>query len=654
VTFRTKLVVAFTLIVLGATGLLAWGVTQFARQQYEVSARERSEALAAQFQREFALRGEEVSNRVQDIADAEGTVRMALELGRPQADSSAYAGDARGLAATHRLDFLELVANDVLISSAQYPAQIGNKEDWLAAQSNWNQVPPFLRSVDLPDGPQLALVSVRQVRAGASNLYLIGGRRVDADFLRTFVPAPGMRVLLSSNLQESFNPAAMLSAEGAVPRAELFAPLLASAASQTGTSEGAIHWGDDSSSVEHFLVVPLLGRKSEVLGVLLIGSEEKEYAILATRVRALALIVAAAATLLGIFLGWWVSARLTRPLARLETEARRIASGGLAASRPAGAPGVVAGRGASAAAHSARPRDEVARVSRAFSAMALTLSEQSRRAQEEERVAAWREITRRLTHEMKERLFPLQVAVENLRRSRDQGSGASGESFVDSLATLNAELEKLKATVARFSNFAKMPAPRLQPVNVNEAVRAAIRAFEPQFSAVGRPPVTPDLFLNERLDHIAADPLLLSKALESLLYRSLDSMPAGGTLVIRTAQDAGFVRIEIADTGVGLTSDERARLFTPYYAAGAHGSGLGLAIAQCVVTAHGGKLSAESTAGMGTTYRIEFPGAPRIPDPGMLVETIEVTEDRRAASPRQDAPVHPEREPEVATTSKIS
>jgi two-component system nitrogen regulation sensor histidine kinase NtrY len=641
-TLRTKLLVAFTLTVLGATGLLTWGVTQYVRQEFDASDRQRSEALAAQFQREFALRGEEVANRVQDIADAEGTLRMALDLGRPQADFSLYAGDARGLAATHRLDFLELVANGVLISSAQYPAQIGNQNDWVAGVSGWNQSSAFLRPVDLPDGAQLALTAVRDVHAGSSDLYIIGGRRVDADFLRTFVSPPGMRVLLYPNLQPSSDPAvhpeAIIGAEGPVSNAERFAPLLESAA-QPGTSEDTIQWSEDPASAERFLAVPLAGRKNEPLATLLIGSQQKDYAILASRIRALALVIAGAATLLSIFLGWWISARIARPLARLETAARQIADGRVIDGRIAGAK--------PAAPLPARSRDEVGRAARAFNAMARKLSEQSRQSQEAERAVARREIARRLAHEVKERLFPLQVAVENLRRSREQSPESSGESLLDSLATLSAELEKLKGTVARFSNFAKMPAPRLQPLSANDAVRAALKAFEPQFNAIGRPPVTPELFLNERLDCIAADPQLLSKALESLLYRSLDSMPAGGTLAIRTAQDGGLVRIEVSDTGVGLTPEETARLFTPYYVVGAQASGLGLATVQSVVTEHGGKISAESVPGAGTTFRIEFPAAPEIPDPGLPA-------DEPAARPARRAPPQwAEQEPETAAPSRI-
>ena len=227
-----------------------------------------------------------------------------------------------------------------------------------------------------------------------------------------------------------------------------------------------------------------------------------------------------------------------------------------------------------------------------------------------ERVAAWRELARRLAHELKNPLFPLQLTVENLQCAREQSPEQFNEVFLESTATLRAELENLNAIVGRFSDFAKMPAPHLQPVNVNEAVRGAVKLFEAQFSAIGRPPITPELHLDEGVAAIQADPDLLHRALQNLVLNSMDAMPAGGTLTIRTLSQDGTVRVEVSDTGSGLTPEECARLFTPYYTTKQHGTGLGLAIVQSVVSDHGGTIAVESQPGCGTTIRIELPLRP--------------------------------------------
>ena len=136
-------------------------------------------------------------------------------------------------------------------------------------------------------------------------------------------------------------------------------------------------------------------------------------------------------------------------------------------------------------------------------------------------------------------------------------------------------MKNLKAIVTRFSDFAKMPPPEFEAVDVNESVRSVMKLFEPQLSAVGRPPITPELYLEENIAHAQADPILLRRALENLVLNSLDAMPAGGTLTVRTSQHNGSVRLEVSDTGAGLTPEECARLFTPYYTSKRHGTGLG-------------------------------------------------------------------------------
>src|ERR1700690_318120 len=152
-----------------------------------------------------------------------------------------------------------------------------------------------------------------------------------------------------------------------------------------------------------------------------------------------------------------------------------------------------------------------------------------------------------------------------------------------------------------------MPTPEFEDVGLNEALRGAVRLFEPQFSAIGRPPITPEMYLDEDLPHPQADRVLLRRALENLVLNSLDAMSTGGTLTVRTSQHNGMVRLEVTDTGAGLTPEECARLFTPYYTSKRHGTGLGLAIVQSVASDHGGKIAVESEPGAGATFRIELP-----------------------------------------------
>jgi two-component system NtrC family sensor kinase len=124
---------------------------------------------------------------------------------------------------------------------------------------------------------------------------------------------------------------------------------------------------------------------------------------------------------------------------------------------------------------------------------------------------------------------------------------------------------------------------------------------------VGKPTITPELFLTDPLPEIDADPDLLHRAFQNLVLNALDAMPAGGTLTLRTSERDGNVRIEVSDTGKGLTPEECSRLFTPYYTTKLQGTGLGLAIVQSVVSDHHGTISVTSTEERGTTFRIDLP-----------------------------------------------
>jgi len=149
-----------------------------------------------------------------------------------------------------------------------------------------------------------------------------------------------------------------------------------------------------------------------------------------------------------------------------------------------------------------------------------------------------------------------------------------------------------------------MPAPVLETVRVNDIVRQVLRLFEAQFSANR---ISCDARLDPKLPAIEADAGQLSRALQNLVLNAMDAMPHGGKLIIRTEATDGLVRLEVADTGEGLTKEECERLFTPYYTTKQHGTGLGLAIVQSVVSDHAGRISVESKPGQGTAFRIELP-----------------------------------------------
>ena len=150
--FRFKILLAITLTVGASVALVAWGVSVSTRTAFTQFETQRAQTLVTQFQSEFAQRGDVVARRIEAIADSEATVRMALDLSRPGADSSVYVNDAQSLAKSFDLDFLDFATDDgMLVSSAEWPARFGYKNDWITTEPDWNRQGAFLARVETAD-----------------------------------------------------------------------------------------------------------------------------------------------------------------------------------------------------------------------------------------------------------------------------------------------------------------------------------------------------------------------------------------------------------------------------------------------------------------------------------------------------------------------
>jgi two-component system nitrogen regulation sensor histidine kinase NtrY len=354
-----------------------------------------------------------------------------------------------------------------------------------------------------------------------------------------------------------------------------------------------VQWSDDQADDEVFHAIPLAGadagKERPLLAILLIGNSRRTYVELKRHIRSAALLVGGGGILLAILLSSWAAARVTRPVEQLAHAAQEVAAGNWNVRVD------VLGD------------DELGQLADSFNRMTTELLGQKERLLQAERVAAWRELARRLAHELKNPLFPLQLTVENLVRARQQTPEQFEEVFRESSRTLLAEIANLKGIVGRFSEFSKMPQPQLQRVQVNEIIRGVVQLFQAQLETPGRAKISCELQLDPHLEPVTADAELLHRAISNLVVNALDAMPQGGTLTLRTRDDDGKLLIEVADTGAGLTPEECARIFTAYYTSKQHGTGLGLAIVQSIASDHGGRVRVHSEPGRGTTFVIELP-----------------------------------------------
>src|SRR6266567_8542962 len=562
-----------------------------ARRAFDHANDERTAALVAQFRREFTRRGEELGRRIQAVASTPQATQMVVAASRPSPDYSSFLDEAQVIAENQHLDFLELTDDHgIIISSAQWPAKFGYKEPLaISNASDTSLKDPFLKEEETPNGPALGLFAIRATAAGGHKIYVIGGIRLDKAFLSTLELPSGMRVMFYENLDhagESFAPAHLISAGEQVQNALQLAGLIQSVQRNPAETRTIIRWS--SGEDETVNAFPLMGDKNQLLGILLVGSSRRVYAELRTQIRSAALLASGAGLLLALVLSSWAAARVTKPVEDLARAAHELATGNWN-TRVA-----------------TTSNDEIGELAESFNLMTHDLLDQCERLVQTERVAAWRELARRLAHELKNPLFPLQLTVENLLRAREQSQQLFDEMFQEGSATLLAEIANLKTIISRFSEFSKMPQPQFQAVDVNEIVQNVVRVFRAQLRSSDRATIEPRLDLASGIEPIAADPELLHRALSNLVLNAMDAMPHGGTLTLRTHQNGDRVFVEVSDTGSGLTSEECERLFTPYYTSKAHGTGLGLAIVQSIISDHGGRISVRSQPSQGATFVIEL------------------------------------------------
>ena len=591
---RSKLALLLAVVSAVTAALVGSMVSISTSRSYAQWDEERSTLLANQFRQNFNLRASEVTKNLELIVGADGTLQTLAEVSRNAPDYSQFLYIADRMSG-NRLQLLELLGSDgTIISSKQWPARYGYKEDWVGHNppADWNKQEAFLQTVDLPPGAQLAVLAVRQMQVGDHLFYLVGGELLNRELVSSMELPQGMQAMVFSTALDSFGKAPLNGGSNLGSKMDAnesqLENIAGAAERRRAPVQAEAHSGAGGETLYAF---PLFDRRQEVAAVLVVASSREQLLRLNRRIRWTATWVASSGVLLGIVLSALLAGRITRPVEALAAAADKVAAGNLTAQ-----------------VDDARS-DELGRLAFAFNRMTRELVDQREKLVQSERVAAWRELARRLAHELKNPLFPLQITVENLLRAREQDPRQFDEVFRESSATLLAEIGNLKSIVGRFSDFSKMPAPELQPVNLNDLVRRALRVYEPQFCAQGRPLVTAVYELDKALDEktVSVDPELLHRALSNLVLNAMDAMPQGGSLTLRTRDQESAVQVEVADTGAGLSEEECTRLFTPYYTSKQFGTGLGLAIVQSVVSDHGGKIWVKSTPGKGTSFVIELP-----------------------------------------------
>ncbi len=288
-----------------------------------------------------------------------------------------------------------------------------------------------------------------------------------------------------------------------------------------------------------------------------------------------------------ILIGIILARSLGSPIAELSRQARKVAT-------DEAVPIDIRGKG------------EVGELVLTFNRMIEDLAVTRRRLAAASRVAAWREVARRVAHEIKNPLAPIRAAVETLRRLRARQDPAFDEYFDEATRTVLDEVHRISNIVTEFTRFARLPQPKPAPLDVEEVVRHVVSMHKPNAG-----PLLLRAELRTTPPTVNADRDQIVQILTNLVQNAIDAArntkDAEVTVVTahESRQGATFVSITVADNGPGIAPEMEARLFEPYATSKAHGTGLGLAIAQRIAMEHGGELAYAGKNGTrGAVFRL--------------------------------------------------
>jgi two-component system nitrogen regulation sensor histidine kinase NtrY len=221
-----------------------------------------------------------------------------------------------------------------------------------------------------------------------------------------------------------------------------------------------------------------------------------------------------------------------------------------------------------------------------------------------QKVAAWGEVARKLAHEIKNPLTPIQLSAQRIRKAHLKSAPDLARIVAESTQAIVREVEALKNLVDEFAQFARLPAVSPQPALLDEVVEQALSLYDGLFAGVQlERRLAPDL-PGLRLDRDQ-----MKRVIINLVDNAIEATDKRGTVTVSTEYDrgAGRVRLGVADDGPGIPAEDRDKLFVPHFSTKRRGSGLGLAIVSRIVQEHGGVIRVEENAPRGARFVVELP-----------------------------------------------
>jgi two-component system, NtrC family, nitrogen regulation sensor histidine kinase NtrY len=508
----------------------------------ELSARTTASTAAARAALERTA--EDVRRAVEELSQSVALEDVAREVhagGSPQlATSAERLMRGRGLTVLSLFD-----RAGVTLSSGHLPARIGDPDEALFAVTRRDRAPPVPVLVEIRDQAGLrrapALVMARPMDYGSLRVNVVGGVLLDEALAAHLAELTGARVTLVA--------------------------------------------GNDAVASAGQVTPPTLRTSIELAPVGRVDLEYSRAALLEAErgiIRTFGTL-AAVGIALALLLGIGLARRITRPVEALTLAAREVASGRLDLTVQERASG------------------EVGELVSAFNRMTADLRTTTQQLVASERVAAWQEVARRLAHELKNPLTPIQMSLETLLAAKKGNNPHFAGLFEESAGAVLEEVERLRRIVDEFSRFARLPKPELRTVELGQLASQVLALYAAPASGVE---IRSELQPGVRAD---ADRDQITQLLVNLIKNAEEAMPLGGVVWVRVKRRGEEALVEVEDNGPGIRAEDRPRVFEPYFSTKSGGTGLGLAIAERIAQEHGGRLEIHGEEGRGALFRLILP-----------------------------------------------
>ncbi|MCK5914007.1 MAG: HAMP domain-containing protein, partial [Desulfuromusa sp.] len=221
-----------------------------------------------------------------------------------------------------------------------------------------------------------------------------------------------------------------------------------------------------------------------------------------------------------------------------------------------------------------------------------------------QRMAAWREVARRIAHEIKNPLTPIQLSAQRLRKRYLKNFADDDHVFDDCTKMISDQVDELKNLVNEFSSFARMPATKPSINNLNEVITECLTLYKEAHKDISF-----QLSLDQHLPNTKFDREQIRRVIINLLENSVAAISGIGTIQLESIynQELQIITLTVADSGRGIPSDDKARLFEPYFSTKKTGTGLGLAIVSTIIADHNGYIRVRDNSPQGSIFIIELP-----------------------------------------------